>query len=115
MRWIKLNSRPRPRFAAIAMCAVALAALSLLSAKLLSAPAESENHITVFGPQGRFNLKTIASPNGEYVNLVAALAQCGSVASSRDGAKLKLRFGGISALFEDGKRKIGRASCREGG
>lgn len=110
MRWIRLNPAWRPRCIAFAACALVLGVTSLFSTRLFSAPAESGDHITVYGTRQNFTLKVLPQQDREYVDLITALAQFGTVASNHEGAKLKLRFGSVSAQFEDGKRdaKIGR-------
>jgi N-acetylmuramoyl-L-alanine amidase len=106
MRSIKI---PRLRPANLANSALLLAVLSVFSGRLASEP---ESHITIFAPQESFQLVTNKQQDHEYVDLISALAQFGTVASNRDGDRFKLRFGGVSAQFQDGSRaaKIGRNS-----
>src|SRR5579859_1531312 len=100
---------PRLRPGSLCAALLMLALLSVFSTHLASEP---ENHITIFAPQESFQLNTIKQQDRDYVDLISALAQFGTVASNRDGDKFKLRFGSISAQFQDGSRaaKTGRNS-----
>ncbi|HEV2112907.1 MAG TPA: N-acetylmuramoyl-L-alanine amidase, partial [Terriglobales bacterium] len=89
--------------------AIAIAILGLLAGRVESA---EPDHITIYAPQQSFQLAVTKQQDREYVDLVVALAQFGTVASERNGPRFKLRFASISAQFEDSSRsaKIGRNS-----
>src|SRR5579864_6100657 len=93
------------------VAAIGLAALGFMANHSVSASSEPE-HVTIYAPQERFQLVTVKEQDPEYVDLVAALAQFGTVASNKDDNRFKLRYASISAQFEDGSRaaKFGRLS-----
>lgn len=105
MRSIDRTSVLRPRLA----LAAAVAALSILAVQVKSA---GPDRVTIYAPQQTFQLALNKQQEREYVDLIVALAQFGTVASDKKGDKFKLRFSSIAAQFEDGSRsaKIDRNS-----